>query len=138
VAGPSNETNPQLSPDGTLVAYQSDQSGDSETYVTAVPGPGPRVPVSIGGGRYPRWSPDGSRLYYRGGVDLHVATIVERPELAVTRREVIPDVRLTDDQEFNYAPMPNGMFLTTPGPPAPPASSQISVITNWQSLFRNR
>ncbi len=138
IVAPSNETSPQLSPNGRLVAYQSDQSGEVEVYITAVPGPGPRVPVSVGGGRSPRWSPDGSRLFYRGGTDLHVATIVERPEPAVSKREVVPGVRLAEDAEVNFARLPDGKLLTTLGPPAPPRTSQLSVITNWQSLFTKR
>ena len=136
IAGPANETNPSISPNGRLLAYNSDQSGEREVYVTALPGPGPRVPVSIGGGNYARWSADGSRLYYRAGSSLRVATIVERPELAVVKRDLVPGVGLSDDTEFNYSVMANGAFLTTPGPPALPTTSRIGVITNWQSLLR--
>src|SRR6185436_7342340 len=65
VVGPADEVNPRISPDGKWLAYQSNESGPSEVFVRPIPGPGPRVLVSVGGGIYPRWSPDGHTLYYR-------------------------------------------------------------------------
>ena len=57
--------NAEISPDGNWLVYRSDQSGTMEVYVQPYPGPGPVVPVSIGGGNQVMWSPDGSRLLYR-------------------------------------------------------------------------
>ena len=53
--------------DGELhfASYRSDQSGQMEVYVQPYPGPGPTVPVSIGGGTSVTWSPDGAELTYR-------------------------------------------------------------------------
>ena len=42
--------NADVSPDGKWMAYRSDQSGQMEIYLQPYPGPGPTVPVSIGGG----------------------------------------------------------------------------------------
>ena len=53
-----------LSPSGEWLAYRSNQSGQSEVYVQPYPGPGPTVPVSIGGGVAPTWSSDGSELSF--------------------------------------------------------------------------
>ncbi len=53
-----------VSPDRSLAAYVSTESGRFEVYVRAFPDPGqPRV-VSQGGGAAPFWSPDGNTLYY--------------------------------------------------------------------------
>ena len=41
-----------------------------EVYVQPYPGPGPVVPVSIGGGDDVMWSPDGTHLFYRLGDQL--------------------------------------------------------------------
>jgi Tol biopolymer transport system component len=46
------------------VAYVSDESGRDEVYLQAFPEPRGKWPISTGGGRYPRWSPDGRELYY--------------------------------------------------------------------------
>ncbi len=60
----SNEAWAQFSPDGTMVAYGSDISGQFEVYVQPFPGPGPRRQVSIGGGQAPRWSHSGKELFF--------------------------------------------------------------------------
>ena len=47
------------------MAVDTDQSGQMEVYVQPYPGPGPTVPVSIGGGTSVTWSPDETELIYR-------------------------------------------------------------------------
>ena len=53
-----------VSPDGTLAAYTSNESGQFEIYVRSFPDPGERTVASEGGGDVPFWSPDGNTLYY--------------------------------------------------------------------------
>jgi Tol biopolymer transport system component len=53
-----------LSPDGRWMAYHTQESGQQQVYVEAVPGPGPRVPVSTNGGGSPVWRADGRELFY--------------------------------------------------------------------------
>ena len=53
-----------VSPDGTLAAYRSSESGQDEIYIRSFPEPGERTIVSQGGGSVPFWSPDGTTLYY--------------------------------------------------------------------------
>jgi hypothetical protein len=59
-----NEAYPDISPDGSWLAYASDESGRSEVYVQPYPGPGPRLQVSTDGGTGPAWSRDGRELFY--------------------------------------------------------------------------
>ncbi len=61
---PFVEEEARFSPDGKWIAYQSDESGSEEVYVRPFPGPGGKWMVSAGGGRYPRWSSDGKRLFF--------------------------------------------------------------------------
>jgi len=53
-----------VSPDGTLAAYMSNESGANEIYIRSFPDPGEPTIVSQGGGHVPYWSPDGNTLYY--------------------------------------------------------------------------
>ena len=63
--GPSNERQAMFSPDGRWLAYQSDESGESQVYVRPFPGPGGRVQqVSTAGGSLPRWSRTGNKLFF--------------------------------------------------------------------------
>jgi len=59
-----NENQSRVSPDGKLIAYVSNESGNAEVYVQAFPGPGGKRQISNGGGLDPRWSHDGRQLYY--------------------------------------------------------------------------
>jgi serine/threonine-protein kinase len=61
---PFNENHPQISTDGTWVAYVSDESGQSEVYVRPLSGTGGQVKVSLNGGQWPVWSRDGKELIY--------------------------------------------------------------------------
>jgi len=56
-----------LAPDGSLVAYTSDETGRFEVYVDSFPVPGDRRQVSSDGGLAPAWSRDGRRLVFIGG-----------------------------------------------------------------------
>jgi len=63
--GPSDERQAMFSPDGRWLAYQSDESGQSQVYVRPFPGPGGRVQqVSTAGGSLPRWSRTGNKLFF--------------------------------------------------------------------------
>jgi hypothetical protein len=42
----------------------SDESGRNQVYVKPFPGPGASIQISTGGGRKPRWRPDGKELFY--------------------------------------------------------------------------
>ena len=53
-----------LSPNGRWMAYHSQESGQQQVYVEAVPGPGPRFPISPDGGGSPVWRADGRELFY--------------------------------------------------------------------------
>lgn len=66
VETPFDETSGALSPDGRLLAYQSDETGRWEIYLLKLDDR-QRVPVSSSGGREPRWSANGSSLVYRTG-----------------------------------------------------------------------
>ena len=59
-----DERDGQFSPDGTTIAYQSDESGRAEIYLQPFPGPGSKVRVSTNGGMQVRWRRDGKELFY--------------------------------------------------------------------------
>jgi serine/threonine-protein kinase len=66
VNGPSDERQPQFSPDGRWIAYVSNESGQYEVYVRSVRGTD-RWPVSVSGGQSPIWSRTRPELYYEAG-----------------------------------------------------------------------
>jgi len=64
--GAGSVTNGMISPDGKWVAYESDESGSWEIYVTTFPGAAGKWQVSRGGGIEPRWRRDGKEIFYLG------------------------------------------------------------------------
>src|SRR5262249_45937241 len=61
---PFGEESGQFSPDGRLVAYQTNESGKNEIVVQSFPNPTDKLQVSTGGGVAPRWRSDGKELYF--------------------------------------------------------------------------
>ena len=129
------KVSPRVSPKGRLLAYSSDETGRDEIYVRQIPGPGPIVQVSVNGGTEPMWSADESTLFYRGPTRLMAATVVERPALAVSRRDsLFVDIYARNSHHAAYDVFPNGReFLMTRGPGS--AETTIYVLVNWMQLL---
>jgi Tol biopolymer transport system component len=68
VADPGIQALARISRDGRLVAYQSDQDGRAEIYVTTFPRSDARWKVSTNGGTWPKWS--NNELFYWEGNSL--------------------------------------------------------------------
>ena len=61
---PYDELSAHLSPDGRLVAYESNESGRYEVYIQPFPEGEGRWQVSSRGGSQPRWSGAGNEIFY--------------------------------------------------------------------------
>jgi serine/threonine-protein kinase len=114
-----------------LVAYASDESGQSEIYVQSFPGGERRVPVSTGGGVRPKWSPDGRELFYVAG-DAMMAVAMQPDGTPGAPRALFDRSRfLIDDRFHSYAVSSDGkrflMILRAPDS----APRQLNVILNW-------
>ena len=72
-----------ISPDGKWMAYQSNESGRREVYVTAFPGGGAKWQVSTDGGTVPRWRGDTKELFFLDSSDHIVAVDVDAAGNAV-------------------------------------------------------
>jgi len=59
------------------LAYQSNQSGRSEIYLTRFPRPGAKYQVSQSGGAQPVWSRDGKLLFYLDGANRMTSVTIE-------------------------------------------------------------
>ena len=61
---PVEDRSGYFSPDGKLIAYQSEESGRDEVYVQTFPASANKWTISTDGGLAPRWSPNGKELFY--------------------------------------------------------------------------
>jgi hypothetical protein len=64
VSTPFEERDAQFSPDGTWIAYQSNESGRHEVYIQPFKGGRDRLRISVNGGVQARWRRDGRELFY--------------------------------------------------------------------------
>jgi len=64
LATPAAEMDGRFSPDGEWIAYLSDISGRIEIFIRRIEGPPDRRQVSVAGGFFPLWAPDGRSVYY--------------------------------------------------------------------------
>jgi Tol biopolymer transport system component len=72
----SNIYSYRVSPDSHWVAYASDESGQTEIYITSFPEGKGKWKVSTGNGAYPAWSANGKELFYESIIqDFFACTI---------------------------------------------------------------
>jgi serine/threonine-protein kinase len=135
-----DESAPAFSADGKWIAYVSDESGRSEVYVQAFPGPGSKWPISTNGGTEPAWSADGKALYYRRGDAMIQVPITLTPDftygkpltLFESRYETVDGARNYDvaggDKPSFVAVRSEGMI----------ESRHFNVVLNWFNELRAR
>jgi len=132
-----DQVGPDLSPDGRWVAYQSDETGRPEIWVSQFPSGDGKQLVSVHGGVQPRWKGDGSELFYIEGDSMMVVPVQfdPTPKLGTPLRlfDGVPQGRgqrydVTDDgQRF--------VMVEDVAPPTPPT---LQVVLNWYEEFRDR
>ncbi len=64
--GPAAEGNAVINPQGSWIAYLSDETGRQELYVRDLAGTAGRIRISVSGAREPVWADDGRALFFRG------------------------------------------------------------------------
>ena len=144
VATPFNERTATFSPDGRLVAYLSDQSGQYEVYVRPFP-EGDRVDkVSLNGGDQPRWSRDGRELFYVERTTLMAVSVRTSGSFTVGPPEPLfahPGLLNTgSNREPRYDVSADGQKFVLPerleGEAGKPPT--IHVVQNWFAEFKDQ
>ena len=104
----ANESAPAISPDGRYVAYQSDESGRGEIYLTGFPSSEGRWQVSRNGGAQARWGSDGKQLFFVAGNALMVVDLEIEPSPRLGKpRTFLSGIKLPRGIR-TYAVMPDG------------------------------
>jgi Tol biopolymer transport system component len=134
LATPASDRHAQFSPDGSLMAYSSSESGQRHVYIEPVPRDGRRWRASTGYGREPRWRGDGRELFYLASDDTLMSVPVEPTAGGVTLGKPVSLFKMrirAGDVRFHYAVEPSGnRFLVNtvvedvPGTP-------INVFVDW-------
>ena len=125
------ERNAVFSADGNWIAYQSDQEGLNQVYVSPYPEPAPKK-ISTGGGYNPLWSPDGKEIFYRNGDKMIAVTVETEPELKVIASEVLFEGQYYTDSNRSYDVSQDGQrFLMVKESKDQPATTQLIIVHNW-------
>lgn len=137
-----DETAPNLSPDGRFVAYCSNASGDFQVYVRPFPRGEGQWQISETGGCQPRWSRDGSELFFVEDDTLVAVEVTTSPDFAPLSRTVLfSDLGLVRNgfNSLSYDVAADGRFvLTERMEDADPELPVVRVVQNWYEEFRDR
>ena len=117
----------------------SDLSGQQEIYVQRFPDLGDRQLISTGGGAVPRWSPDGTELFYQSldGRQLWVVPMVTEPTLQAGVPKVLFEGACLQPAGPNrpYALTPDGdrfvMIKTGAASSETDELLQVDLVQNW-------
>jgi Tol biopolymer transport system component len=127
---------PQVSPDGRWLAYSSEETGDWETYVAPFRRDGPRVRVSLEGGRQPKWRDDGRELFFLTPKGQLMALEVHETEgqLEVGRPQALFNAGVTSPILDEYSTTKDGQrFLVIT--PLEESGWSLHAVLNWTSLL---
>jgi Tol biopolymer transport system component len=136
---PFTEEGAQASPDGSRMAYVSNQTGRFEVYVRSLDGAAGQWQISTDGGQQPRWRADGKELIY-ASTDGYIMSVPLqtgssfRPGAAV-RLFLMPE--LPETQTLILEDMaPDGERLLLNVPTTSRTSIGFHAISNWIALLQ--
>lgn len=131
--GAFNDAHGVLSPDGRWLAFDSDETGRPEVYVTPFPGPGRSWPVSTDGGRYPEWRGDGREIVY-AALDGRFLAVPVNPEgdtfRAGAATELFRSTPPTRDYR-DWGMSPDGQLFAVVPSGVLGAKNELKLIVNW-------
>ena len=137
----SFEYHPNVSPDGTLLAFATSATGRPDVFLTTFPEATGRWQISPDSGAEPRWNPSGGELFYVDAAGrLQVVPFTPDHRLPPGKptplfSESTASLRLTD----GYSPSSKGeWFVGVRDVDRARARPRITVVQNWFEEFRNR
>jgi len=120
-----------VSPEGNAVVYTSPVSGEYQNYLQPVPPTGVRYQVSrVGGAEEPRWSQDGTKIYYRSGLRIMLVDVQLKPEIVLGEPRVFYEGSFVNVGGRSYDISPDGTRAMVIKGPVDTARS-IRLISNW-------
>ncbi|TMQ59155.1 MAG: hypothetical protein E6K75_04420 [Candidatus Eisenbacteria bacterium] len=135
-----------FSPDGHVVAYQSNETGRPEIYVCEWSEGGFKgVPIMVSrdGGDNVKWGRDGKHLYYSAQGKLMSVEIASRPALSATAPTPAWDLAALGVPpnllgNALYDLLPDGRLLAVQKAPEEQNPTQANVILNFDEVLKER
>ena len=122
------------------MAYTSNESGENQVYVQAVPAAEGKWQISTTGGSSPRWRSDGKEIFYIAP-DLKVMAAPIKLGPTVEPGTPMPLFVLPPFPaivNFQYIPSKDGQrfLVSAPADGKDAAISALNVVTNWQAVLK--
>jgi serine/threonine protein kinase/Tol biopolymer transport system component len=135
---PFQEYMSQISPNGRYIAYVSNELGSHQLYVRSFPDPTLKWQISTERGWAPRWSADGTQLFYKQGSALFAVDVSTSGAFTAGRpRQLFETPNLEGGiQIHQYDVFPDGQrfVMIDRGKPR----DTIRIVQNWDAPFRAR
>jgi WD40 repeat protein len=137
---PFDEEAATFSPDGRWLAYQSNESGHEEVYVTPFAGLGRKWQISTAGGMLPRWRSDGRELMYQApdGTLMAVPITTAGDDLAAGAPTALFNTGIQPSDFPTWALSPDGQRVLIIEPVLGSDTTRITVVVNWLAGRRPR
>ena len=130
-----------LSPDGKWLAYESDETGVLEIFVSPFPDAGRnRWQISTEAGRQSFWAPDSEELFYVSDQRLMVVSVRTDPSFVAGKPEILFEWPYfqTPGRNFDITPDGNRFLMSKPLVPDDETTlpTQINVVLNWDEELK--
>ena len=120
-----------IAPNGRAVVYTSSESGTYQNFLQPLPPTGQRYQISrAGDAEEPRWSPDGTKVYYRSGRRIMAVSVTISPEISIGAPEVFFEGEFVNVGGRSYDIDRKGQQALVLRDVST-SSSSVRVITNW-------
>ena len=141
-----NDQAPSISPDGSWLAYQSNESGKNEVYVRAFPpsatSSGGKWQVSNNGGVLPHWSRSGHELVYQSADQLMTVSYTVNGTTFIADKPRVWIASLSGAPGNGWDLAPDGKRVVALIPEstakAPPPEHEIVMLQNFADELRRR
>jgi hypothetical protein len=128
----------QFSPDDEWIAYQSDESGQSEVYVARFAEPARGYRISASGGTLPRWRADGKAIFFadRSGMLQEAQLRITEDGVDVTGvNRVFSRVRIGHGYPYDVV-ADASRALVAIDVAAPSSGEPLTLVENWTAIRR--
>jgi Tol biopolymer transport system component len=148
VASKYDERHGVLSPNGRSLAYTSNETGNTEVYITEFlsdPSAGGRPAVlsgkrgvSVGGGDQPRWRADGTELFYLNADRKIVAVpVTPGPPFALGTEVPLFSVPISPSMAPGFEVSPDGKRFLVIAPATDQRQTLATLVLNWTRALKD-
>jgi Tol biopolymer transport system component len=133
---PFTDVDGAVSPDGRWFAYENNETGRYEVYLTTFPPSSTKISVTTGSGVDSLWSSDGKKLFYVHSITRELLSLDVKPgnppEFSSLRRIYAGPLDWTSGHSFDIDAKRQRLLVQTTTNP----QTDITVLLNWQSALK--